>query len=206
MEMVKSYEQRKLCFNTELYHLSHSSVFKSIFLLNNCCLVTKSCSNLCDPMDCSTPGFPVLHYFSEFAQTHIHWVSDTIQPSHPLPLPSPSAFNLSKLQGLFQWIGSSHQVTKAFELQLLHQLLSCKSENIHLVPEHKSEDMVVAEVRREASVTLFTHISIFCSILDFCYFYKWMKYKLRKWKAYVYTHKATESWVTNTTFIKWIIV
>ena len=48
-----------------------------------CCSITKSCLTLCDPMDCSTPGFPVLHYLLEFAQTHIYWVSDTIQPSHP---------------------------------------------------------------------------------------------------------------------------
>ena len=48
------------------------------------CSVTKSCLTLCDPMDCSTPGFPVLHYPLEFAQTHVHWVGDAIQPSHPL--------------------------------------------------------------------------------------------------------------------------
>ena len=54
----------------------------------SCYLVTQSCLTLCDPMDCSTPDFPVLHYLPEFAQTHVHWVSDTIQPSHPLPPPS----------------------------------------------------------------------------------------------------------------------
>ena len=64
---------------------------------------------LCNPMDCSTPGFPVLHYFSEFAQTHFQWVSDAIQPSHPLSSPSPPALNLCQHQGLFQWVGSSHQ-------------------------------------------------------------------------------------------------
>ena len=57
-------------------------------------------------MDCSTPAFPVLHYLPEFVQTHVHWVSDTIQPSHPLPPPSPLAFNLSQHQGLFQWVSS----------------------------------------------------------------------------------------------------
>ena len=54
-----------------------------------------------DPMDCSTPGFPVLHHLLEFAQTHVHWFSDTIQPSCPLSSTSPSAFNLSQHQGLF---------------------------------------------------------------------------------------------------------
>ena len=51
---------------------------------------------LCDPMDCSTPGSPVLHYLWEFAQIHLHWVTDAIQPSHPLPPPSPFAFNPSQ--------------------------------------------------------------------------------------------------------------
>ena len=57
-----------------------------------CCSVAKSCLTLCDPMDSSTPGFPVLHYLPEFAQIHVHWVSDAIQPSHPLLPPSPPAF------------------------------------------------------------------------------------------------------------------
>ena len=85
------------------------------------CSVTESCPIICDPMDCSTPGFPVRHYLLEFAQTHVHWVGDAIQPSHPLSSPSPPAFNLSKHQGLFQWVSSSHQVAKVLELQLQHQ-------------------------------------------------------------------------------------
>ena len=58
---------------------------------------------LCDPTDCSTLGFPVHHQLLEFAQTHVHWVGDAVQPSHPLS-PSPPALNLSKHQGLFQWV------------------------------------------------------------------------------------------------------
>ena len=73
--------------------------------------------SLCNPMDCSTPGFPVLHYLPEFAQTHIHSVSDAIQLSHPLLLPSLPALNLSQHQGVFQWISSSYQVAKVLELQ-----------------------------------------------------------------------------------------
>ena len=68
-------------------------------------------------MDCSTPEFPVFHCVLEFAQTHVHWISDTIQPSDRLLTPSPPAFNLSQHQGLFQWVVSSHQVAKVFELQ-----------------------------------------------------------------------------------------
>ena len=68
-------------------------------------------------MDCSTSGFPVLHYLPEFAQTHVHWVRDALQPSHLL-LPSSPALNLSQHQGVFQWVGSLHQVTKVLELHL----------------------------------------------------------------------------------------
>ena len=89
-------------------------------LISRCCLVTKLCLTLCDPMDCSTSGFPVLHYLPEFAQSIVHWIGDSTQPSRPLSSPSP-AFNLSQHQGLFQWISSSHQVAKVLELQLHHQ-------------------------------------------------------------------------------------
>ena len=90
-----------------------------------CCSVTKSCLTFCDPMDWSTPGFPVLHYPPEFAQTHVYWVDDAIQPSHPLSPSSPFAFNHSKHQGLFQWVGCLHQVAKVLELQLHHQSYQC---------------------------------------------------------------------------------
>ena len=74
-------------------------------------------------MDCSIPGFPVLHVLPlilEFAQTHIHWVADAIQPSHPLSSASPPALNRSQHQGLFQ-VSSLHQVAKVLKLQLQHQ-------------------------------------------------------------------------------------
>ena len=76
------------------------------------CSVTQLCLTLWDPMDCSTPGFPVLHYLPEFAQNQIHWVNDAIQLSHPLSPPSPPALNLSQHQGLFPWAGSSHRWPK----------------------------------------------------------------------------------------------
>ena len=76
-----------------------------------------SCVQFCDPMDCSTSGFPVLHHLPERAQTHVHQVSDAIQPPHPLSSPSPPDVNLSQHQGLFQWVGSSHQVAKVLEFQ-----------------------------------------------------------------------------------------
>ena len=81
-------------------------------------LVTQLCPTLCDPMDCSTPGFPVHHQLLKLTQTQPHRVSDAIQPSHPLSSPSPPTFNLSQQQGLFQWVSSSHQVAK-------HQSFQC---------------------------------------------------------------------------------
>ena len=72
-------------------------------------------------MDCSMPGFPVHHQLPKLAQTHVHQVSDAIQPSHPLSSPSPPTFNLSQHRGLFKWVSSSYQVVKVSELQLQHQ-------------------------------------------------------------------------------------
>ena len=74
------------------FHPSHSIQFSSVQSL--------SCLTLCDPMDCSMPGFPVHYQLPEFAQTHVHRVGDAIQPSHPLSSPSPPAPNPSQLQGL----------------------------------------------------------------------------------------------------------
>ena len=79
------------------------------------CSVAKLCSTLCNPVDCSMPGFPVLHYLLKFAQIHVHWVNDATQPSHSLLLSTPFAFNLSQHQGLFQWVRPLHQVAKVLE-------------------------------------------------------------------------------------------
>ena len=90
--------------NLTSFTISYQILGLTCFLISVCCcycLITKSCLILCNPMDCSTPGFPVLHCLPEFVQTHVHRVSDAIQPSHPLSSPSPPAFNLSQHQGLF---------------------------------------------------------------------------------------------------------
>ena len=76
---------------------------------------------LCDCVDCSTPGLPAHHQLLEPTQTHVHRVGDAIQPSHPLSPPSPPAFNLSRHQGLFRGVSSSHQVTRVLEFQFHHQ-------------------------------------------------------------------------------------
>ena len=86
-----------------IVHLFDYSIFRS---------VAQSCLTLCDPMNSSTPGLPVHHQLPEFTQTHVHRVSDAIQPSHSLSSPSPPAPNPSQHQGLFQWVNSSHEVAK----------------------------------------------------------------------------------------------
>ena len=83
--------------------------------------VTQSCLTLCESMNRSTPSLPVHHQLLELTQTHVHWVGDAIQPSHPLSSPSSPALNLSQDQGLFKWVSSSHQVAKVSELQCQHQ-------------------------------------------------------------------------------------
>ena len=97
-------------------HLSTTFIPRMFFSL-----VAQSYPTLSDSMDCSTPGFPVHRQLPEFAQTHVHWVGDAIQPSHPLSSPSPPAFSLSQHQGLFQGVSSLHQVAKVLEFQLQHQ-------------------------------------------------------------------------------------
>ena len=80
--------------------------------------VAQWCPTLCDPMNRSTPGLPVHHQLPEFTQTHVHWVSDAIQPSHPLSSPSPPAPNPSQHQSLCKWVNSLHEVAKVLEFQL----------------------------------------------------------------------------------------
>ena len=96
-------------------------IFPSLSLKSFSSVQSLSCPTLCDPMDCSMPGFLVHHQLLELTQTHVHWVGDAIQPAHPLSSPSPPAFNLSQHQGLFHWVSSSHQVAKVLEFQLQHQ-------------------------------------------------------------------------------------
>ena len=83
--------------------------------------VTQSCLTLCDPMNCSTPCLPVHQQLLESTQTHVHCVSDAIQPSHLLSSPSLPAHNPSQHKGLYQWVSSSHQMDQVLEFQLQHQ-------------------------------------------------------------------------------------
>ena len=94
------------------------NIWTFIVLIYKFSSIAQSSPTLCDPMNCSTPGLPVHHQLLESTQTHVHWVGDAIQPSHPLSSPSPPAFNLSQHQSLFKWVSSSHQVAKVLEFQL----------------------------------------------------------------------------------------
>ena len=104
-----------------VFKWTHTYLWRPFTISAQFSSVAQSCLTLCDPMDCSTPGFPVHHQLLEFTQTYVHWVGDAIQPSHPLLSPSPPAFNLSQHQGLFKWVSSSHQVAKVLEFQLQYQ-------------------------------------------------------------------------------------
>ena len=91
----------------------------------------QSCPTLCDPMDCSMPGLPGHHQLPEFTQIHVHWVSDAMQPSHPLSSPSPPALNLSQHQGLFKWVSSLHQRAKVLSFSFN---ISPSNEHSGLIP------------------------------------------------------------------------
>ena len=91
--------------------------------------VAQLCLTLCDPMNHSTPGLPVHHQLPKSTQSHIHWVGDAIQPSHPLLSPSPIALNLSQHQGLFKWVSSLHQVAKVLEFQASTSVLPMNTQD-----------------------------------------------------------------------------
>ena len=105
-----------------LYQLNHTvkGQKKQPRLFSSVSSVAQSCPTLCDPMDCSTPGLLAYHKLPEFTQAHVHWVSDAIQLSHPLPSPSPLPSIFPSIS-LFKWFSSSHQVAKVLEFQLQHQ-------------------------------------------------------------------------------------
>ena len=125
-----------------LHDATHLFIFHISFSSAQFSSVAQSCPTLCDPMNCSTPGLPVHHQLPEFTQTHIPWVSDAIQPSHPLSSPSPPAPNPSQHQSfpmsqLFAWGGQSRKVNKlsnvnyilSISMMLMFRLNVCDKEN-----------------------------------------------------------------------------
>ena len=107
-QVVQQWQQELPCITYPLYTILQFSS------------TAQSCPTLCDPMDCSTPGFPVHHQLPELVQIHVHWVGDATQLSYPLSSPSLPAFNLSQHQYLSQGVSSSHQVAKVLKFQLQH--------------------------------------------------------------------------------------
>ena len=116
-KLGKEHVKAVYCHSTYLTYLQSSVQFSS---------VTQSCPILCNPMNHRTPGLPVHHQLPEFTQTHVDWVGDAIQTSHPLSSPSPPAPNPSQHHGHFPWINSSHEVAKELEFQPQHQLSLCQ--------------------------------------------------------------------------------
>ena len=128
--------------------------------------IAQSCPTLCDPMDYSMPGLPAHHQLLEFTQTHVHSVSDAIQPSHPLFSPSCPTFNLSQHQGLFQGVSSSHQVAKVLEFSFN---ISPSSEYSGLI-SFRMAWLDTTEVQRTLK-SLLQHHSSKVSILQFSAFF-----------------------------------
>ena len=144
-------------------------------------------------MDCSTPGFPVLHPIPELAQTHAHQVGDVIQPSHPLSFPSPPAFNLSQHQGLFQWVSSSSQVASnirasasVLPVNIQHWVpLGLTGSSPHS-PRDSKESSPTSQLKSiNSSVLSFLHSPTLTSIPD-------------HWK----NHSLDEQWETKNNFLK----
>ena len=116
LSLVSVFWEVNVCHNFSIV-CTFNMLWVSIFIQFS--LVAQLCLNLCDSMNCSTPGLPVHHQLPESTQTHVQ--GDAFQPSHPLSYPSPPALNLSQHQGLFRWVSSSHEVAKVLEFQPQHQ-------------------------------------------------------------------------------------
>ena len=111
-------EDYESLFKTGKFYLLHERKWYNLVQFSS---VAQSYLILCNPVDCSTPAFPVHHQLLELTQTYVHRVGDAIQPSHPLSSPSPPAFNLSQHQGFFKWVSSSQQAAIELGFQLQHQ-------------------------------------------------------------------------------------
>ena len=121
LQSVEVYLSFSNCLLSICYLKSNAITQKMIDFLNHCCSVAKLCLTLCDPTTAASQPSLSFTISQSLLNFHVHWVTDAIQPSHSLSLPSPSAVNLSQNQGLFQWVSSSHQMAKVLELQLQQQ-------------------------------------------------------------------------------------
>ena len=122
-----------------------------LFIVKRVAVVAQSRPTLCDPVDCSTPGFPVFPCLPELAHMCVHWFSDAIQPSHFLSPPSPPALSLSQPQGLFQWVSSSRQVAKVLEHQFQQQFFSWFRVDFYSSCRYAPLLLATASVKRQTS-------------------------------------------------------
>ena len=119
LSYLESFQRRKFRIHRNLVEANFDTLFSSVQALS--CVQFPPTPTLCNPTDCSMPGFPVHHQLPQLIQTHVHTVGDAIEPSHPLSSLSPPSFNLSQHQGFFQRVSPSPQVAKVLEFQLQHQ-------------------------------------------------------------------------------------
>ena len=169
------------CPSTLIQHLHDSVPNVLSWLLFQFSSVTQSCPTLCNPMDCSTPGFPVLHYFPEFAQTHVHWVNDAIQPSHPLSPPSPPALNLPSIR-VFSSESSLHMRCPRY--WSFSFSISPSSEYSGLI-SLRIDSFDLLAVQGTLKSLLQHHNSVLrCSAFfrSNCHIHTWLLYKLLKWR------------------------
>ena len=138
------------------------------------------------PMNRSTPGLPVHHQLPEFTQTHVHCVSDAIQPSHPLLSPSPLAFNLFQHRGLFKWVSSLDQVAKVLEFQLQHQsfqwtlaLISFRMDWLDLLAVQGTLKRLLQHLSSKASILW--HLAFFMAQLSHAYMTTGKTIALTRW-------------------------
>ena len=151
--------------------LSHLCISQSVSS------ITQSGPTLCDPKDCSTPGFLIHHQLPELAQIHVHQVGDAIQSSHPLSAPSPPAFNLSQHYSLFQWVSSSHQVARVLELQF--QLQSYPRDKFHLIAVNNLFDVLLKLVfwYFTENLCIYIHQRCWPVTFSFCSVCVWFRYQ-----------------------------
>ena len=116
-------------------------------------------------MDCCSPGLPDHHQLLKLAQTHVHRVSDAIQPPHPLSSPSPTPFNFSKRQGLFSWVSPSHQMAKVLKFQLQHQSFHWISGLISFRMDWL--DLLAVQGTLKSLLQRFTHGGVYMSMVPF---------------------------------------
>ena len=173
-----------MCVYTHTHTHTHTHIYKFS-------LVTQVCPTLCDPMDCSTLGFPVHHQLPEFTQTRVHWVGDAIQPPHPLSSPSLPTFNLSQHQGLFQW-NFSFSISPSNEYSGLISFFFSEFFFFFLISFRMNRlDLLAAQ---ETLKSLLQHIYKMASVLSHSL-----------WPCGLQSARLLCPWILQETVLEWVI-